>query len=200
VHGLQFAKGNFIIIMDADFSHHPKFIPEMVRVQQQSDCDIVKGTRYIGDGGVYGWDLTRKVVSRGANLLADTVLDPGVSDLTGSFRLYKKEVLKALIDSTKSKGFSFQMELICRARAMGYTVEEVPITFVDRVYGDRYVPCAPDGEKFLQSKSLWMILPVCLLTSSLLIRLLQLLIRPLLLVNSAAQKLWSLHMEWRICG
>ena len=54
--------------MDADFSHHPKFIPEMVRVQKTKNYDIVTGTRYAGNGGVFGWDLKRKVVSRGANL------------------------------------------------------------------------------------------------------------------------------------
>ena len=136
VHGLRYATGNFVVLMDADMSHHPKFIADMVRLQKAGDHDIVKGTRYIGDGGVYGWDLRRKVVSRGANLLADTVLRPGVSDLTGSFRLYRKEVLQTVIESTQSKGFSFQMELITRATAMGYSVAEVPITFVDRVYGE----------------------------------------------------------------
>lgn len=136
VHGLKFARGNFIIIMDADFSHHPKFIAEMIRVQKREDYDIVTGTRYAGNGGVYGWDLKRKLVSRGANLFADTVLRPGVSDLTGSFRLYKRTVLEKAIASTESKGYTFQMELIVRAKAMGCTVAEVPISFVDRVYGE----------------------------------------------------------------
>ena len=67
-----------MIIMDADFSHHPKFIPKMIEMQKRrkegGGYDIVTGTRYAGDGGVYGWDLKRKVVSRGANLVADTVL------------------------------------------------------------------------------------------------------------------------------
>jgi len=136
VHGLQFATGNFIIIMDADFSHHPKFIWDMIQLQKAKDYDIVTGTRYAGNGGVYGWDLKRKFVSRGANLFADTLLRPGVSDLTGSFRLYKKPVLDKAIRSTKGKGYSFQMELMVRAKAMGYTVAEVPISFVDRVYGE----------------------------------------------------------------
>ncbi|SPO03985.1 probable dolichyl-phosphate beta-D-mannosyltransferase [Cephalotrichum gorgonifer] len=136
VHGLKFVTGNFVIIMDADFSHHPKFIPQMVKRQKEADYDIVTGTRYAGDGGVYGWDLKRKLVSRGANLFADTVLRPGVSDLTGSFRLYKKSVLEKVISSTESKGYSFQMEMMVRAKAMGYTVAEVPISFVDRVYGE----------------------------------------------------------------
>lgn len=119
-------------------SHHPKFITQMIRAQQEQgkDYDIVTGTRYAGAGGVYGWDLKRKVVSRGANLFADTVLRPGVSDLTGSFRLYKRGVLEKVIASTESKGYTFQMELMVRAKAMGCTVAEVPITFVDRVYGE----------------------------------------------------------------
>lgn len=136
VHGLQYASGNFVIIMDADFSHHPKFIPQMVARQKEGDYDIVTGTRYAGDGGVFGWDLKRKLVSRGANLFADTVLRPGVSDLTGSFRLYKKGVLEKVIMSTESKGYSFQMEMMVRAKAMGCSVAEVPISFVDRLYGE----------------------------------------------------------------
>jgi dolichol-phosphate mannosyltransferase len=108
----------------------------MIEKQAQGDWDIVTGTRYAGDGGVYGWDLKRKLVSRGANLVADTILRPGVSDLTGSFRLYKKAVLQKVITSTESKGYSFQMEMMVRAKAMGYKVTEVPISFVDRVYGE----------------------------------------------------------------
>ncbi|MCJ1440721.1 MAG: dolichol-P-mannose synthesis [Stictis urceolatum] len=136
VHGLQFATGTYVIIMDADFSHHPKHLPDMIALQKKTNADIVTGTRYRGDGGVYGWDLKRKFVSRGANLFADTVLRPGVSDLTGSYRLYKREVLEKVIKSTESKGYTFQMELMVRAKGMGFKVEEVPIGFVDRVYGE----------------------------------------------------------------
>ena len=145
-HGLQYATGNYVIIMDADFSHHPKFIPKMIALQKEGDYDIVTGTRYAGDGGVYGWDLKRKLVSRGANLFADTVLQPGVSDLTGSFRLYKKKVLDDVIHSTESKGYSFQMEMMVRAKAKGYRVAEVPISFVDRVYGESKL----GGEEIVQ--------------------------------------------------
>jgi dolichol-phosphate mannosyltransferase len=122
--------------MDADMSHHPKFIPEMIRVQATKDYDIVTGTRYAKNGGVYGWDLKRKFVSKGANIFADTLLRPGVSDLTGSFRLYKKDVLQKVIVKVQSKGYVFQMELMVLAKSMGYTVAEVPISFVDRIYGD----------------------------------------------------------------
>ncbi|KAG0217326.1 dolichol-P-mannose synthesis [Mortierella sp. NVP41] len=146
VHGIQHATGDFIIILDADMSHHPKFIPEMIRLQQSKNLDVVTGTRYAGNGGVYGWDLKRKVIrqgamdhiesTRGANFLASVLLRPGVSDLTGSFRLYKKEVLTQLINSCISKGYVFQMEMMVRARQFNYTIGEVPITFVDRVFGD----------------------------------------------------------------
>lgn len=136
VHGLQFVTGNFVIIMDADFSHHPEAIPELIAKQKLADFDIVTGTRYAGDGGVFGWDLKRKLVSRGANFLAATVLRPNVSDLTGSFRLYKKPVLAKIIEVTKSKGYVFQMEMMVRARSLGFTVGEVPINFVDRLYGE----------------------------------------------------------------
>lgn len=136
VHGLQFAKGNFIIIMDADFSHHPKFIPQMIALQKAHDYDIVTGTRYASGGGVFGWDLKRKLTSKGANIFADTVLRPGVSDLTGSFRLYKRAALEKLFETTDVRGFSMQMALAVTAKAMGMTVGEIPITFVDRVFGD----------------------------------------------------------------
>ncbi|KLT41966.1 putative GPI anchor biosynthesis-related protein [Cutaneotrichosporon oleaginosum] len=151
VHGLEFCTGTFVIIMDADFSHHPKFIPEFIKQQKLHNLDIVTGTRYasspsppssaqtpvgLGPGGVYGWDLKRKLVSRGANFLADTVLRPGISDLTGSFRLYRLPVLRDIIGRCTSKGYVFQMEIVVRARALGYTLGEVPITFVDRIYGE----------------------------------------------------------------
>ncbi|XP_034949342.1 dolichol-phosphate mannosyltransferase subunit 1 [Chelonus insularis] len=135
IHGIKHATGNFIIIMDADLSHHPQFIPKMIELQKEKNYDIVTGTRYIDGGGVYGWDFKRKLISRGANFLTQILLRPGVSDLTGSFRLYKKDILQKLIESCVSKGYVFQMEMIVRARQFNYTIGEVPISFVDRVYG-----------------------------------------------------------------
>ncbi|XP_060575327.1 dolichol-phosphate mannosyltransferase subunit 1-like [Ruditapes philippinarum] len=136
IHGIKHATGNFVIIMDADLSHHPKFIPEFIKKQKDGDFDIVSGTRYSGSGGVYGWDLKRKIISRGANYVTQILLRPGASDLTGSFRLYRKEVLEKLVKACVSKGYVFQMEMIVRARQFGFTIGEVPISFVDRVYGE----------------------------------------------------------------
>lgn len=108
----------------------------MIALQKTKDFDIVSGTRYKGEGsGVYGWNFKRKLISRGANFLSQFLLRPNASDLTGSFRLYKKEVLTRLIEACESKGYVFQMEMIVRARSLGFSIAEVPITFVDRVYG-----------------------------------------------------------------
>ncbi len=103
---------------------------------------------------MYGWDLHRKLISRVANYLAQALLRPGASDLTGSFRLYRKAMLQKLMECCVSKGYVFQMEMIVRARQLGYTMGEVgkltlynahhyfssspqvPISFVDRVYGE----------------------------------------------------------------
>ena len=136
VHGMKHARGNFVIIMDADLSHHPKFIPDMVAKQKEDDLDIVSGTRYAFGGGVNGWDFKRKLVSRTANYITQVLLRPNASDLTGSFRLYKKSVLEKLVESVVSKGYVFQMEMIIRARQLQFSIGEVPITFVDRVYGE----------------------------------------------------------------
>jgi hypothetical protein len=97
----------------------------------------VTSSRYNGSSaGVHGWDLKRKLVSKGANIFTDTLLQPSVSNLTRSFRLYKRDVLGKTIAKVQSKGYVFQMELICLAKLMGYTIAEIPITFVDRLYGE----------------------------------------------------------------
>lgn len=136
IHGLAHATGDSILIMDADLSHHPKFIDAFVTRMKETGADIVTGTRYTGGGGVYGWDLHRKLTSRVANFLASVALWPGVSDLTGSFRLYRREVLQRLVSACVTRGYTFQMEMMVRARQFGCAVEEVPITFVDRCFGE----------------------------------------------------------------
>jgi len=133
--GLKLVTGNFVILMDADLSHHPKFIPDFIAEQRKWNYDVVTGTRYLPGGGVYGWNFKRKIISRGANCLAEFFLAPGLSDLTGSFRLYKREVLEEVMQEMTSFGYVFQMEIAVRLKSMGKTVGEVPITFVDRIYG-----------------------------------------------------------------
>ncbi|KAJ4494812.1 hypothetical protein C8J55DRAFT_576672 [Lentinula edodes] len=116
-------------------SRFVSFLIVFVRQQKAHnfDSDIVTGTRYRSSAA----PMPNLEFSRGANFLAATVLNPGVSDLTGSlFRLYKRSVLQYIISVTQSKGYVFQMEMMVRAKALGYTVGEVPITFVDRLYGE----------------------------------------------------------------
>ncbi|KAF8073091.1 dpm1 [Scenedesmus sp. PABB004] len=135
-HGLCAASGDWVVLMDADLSHHPKYIPELLAAQAASGADIVTGTRYAPGGGVSGWDWRRKLTSRGANVLASCLLGLSVSDLTGAFRLYRRRLLEALLPRVGSRGYAFQMEMIARATAAGAAIHELPIVFVDRLYGD----------------------------------------------------------------
>ena len=89
-----------------------------------------------GESGVYGWDFRRKLTSRVANFLAKTLLGNKCTDLTGSFRLYKKPVLEKVIKDIVCSGYAFQMEIIIRSSNYGYKIEEVPLVFVDRIYGE----------------------------------------------------------------
>lgn len=143
VSGLKLAKGESILIMDADLSHHPKFIPEFIRKRKEEGADIVCGSRYIRGGGVAGWDLKRKFTSRGANFLASFLLlsapfgyGTKISDLTGSFRLYDRNLLEKILPIVQCKGYAFQMEILVLANKENAKFAEVPITFVDRIYGE----------------------------------------------------------------
>ena len=136
VAGLKAAKGDRIILLDADMSHHPKVIPQMVKKMDTDKVGIVTGTRYGLGGGVYGWDSFRKLTSRTANFLADFLLNPKVSDLTGSFRLYERKAIEEILPTITCTGYAFQMEIVVRARKADMAIAEVPITFVDRIYGE----------------------------------------------------------------
>ncbi len=136
IDGFSQSKGEFVFLMDADFSHHPKFLIDYINKQKETKADIVTGSRYLNKGGVYGWGFMRKLISRGANFFATFFLNPKVSDLTGSFRLYSREAFLSLIKDVKNVGYAFQMEIIVRAQYLKYKIAEVPITFVDRINGE----------------------------------------------------------------
>jgi len=136
IHGSKYARGDFIFIMDVDLSHHPKYLPSFIQKQREGNYDIVTGSRYMSGGGVAGWNFKRKVISCGANYLTQLCLRPPISDVTGSFRLYRKSVLDQLISQCQSKGYVFQMEMIVRAVKANYRIAQVPIIFVDRIYGE----------------------------------------------------------------
>ncbi len=150
--GLRASLGGRIVLMDADMSHHPRHIAEMIAVMDGGGdgdggsggekgggkkIDIVSGTRYRRGGGVAGWDAWRKLTSCGANFLATFLLSTGgASDLTGSFRLYERSAIEMILPRIKSSGYAFQMEILVRAHKAGMKIGEVPIVFVDRIYGE----------------------------------------------------------------
>lgn len=133
--GLSHCTYNYVFVMDADLSHDPKYFSEFVKTQNSQKCDIVASTRYKGSGGVYGWSFYRKLISRGANNLAQTVLGIRTSDVTGSYRLYKRDVLDSLLLQATSIGYSIQMELIYLAEKNKMHILEAPIVFINRFRG-----------------------------------------------------------------
>jgi len=134
--GLKFCRGKYVCIMDVDLSHHPKELPLMLDRMIREDPDIVQGTRYALDGGVVGWPLRRILMSKTANFGAGFLLGVSSSDLTGSYRVYKKSVLEKLISEVVTKGYTFQMEVMARAQTHNMSILEHPICFVDRIYGE----------------------------------------------------------------
>ncbi len=123
-----------LIEMDADFSHDPQYLPDLLAAAQ--DADVVLGSRYVAGGGVRDWGLVRRLVSRGGGLYARAILGVGVRDLTGGFKCIRREVLEAIdLPSVRAEGYVFQIEITYRAILAGFTVREIPIVFSDRTVG-----------------------------------------------------------------
>ncbi len=122
-----------LITLDADFSHHPKYLPEMVRLL--SSHDFVIGSRYT-KGGKLDYPLSRKILSRGANTLARYLLSIPLAETTTSYRGFRRELLAAMpILSIQSEGYSFFVECIFRVSQTTKNVTEFPIHFEDRIAG-----------------------------------------------------------------
>lgn len=123
-----------IVQMDADFSHPPAMIPELVSALDHAD--VVIGSRYVPGGSVANWPWARKIISRGGNLYVRLVLGIGVRDATAGFRAFHTDALVRLgaLDAA-SNGYCFQVENAWRACRLGMRVTEVPITFTDRTAG-----------------------------------------------------------------
>jgi dolichol-phosphate mannosyltransferase len=123
-----------IMEMDADFSHDPRHIGDLLAAA--ADADLVLGSRYVPGGGVRDWGLLRRLISRGGGLYARLILHVGVRDLTGGFKCIRREVLEAVeLESVRAEGYVFQIEVTYRALLAGFTVREVPIVFRDRTAG-----------------------------------------------------------------
>jgi dolichol-phosphate mannosyltransferase len=123
-----------VVQMDADFSHDPASLPDLIAASRQAD--LVIGSRYVAGGGVQDWGAFRRVLSRGGSLYSAAVLGLPQRDLTGGFKCWRAEALGRIdLDSVGSAGYSFQVELTWRAVRAGLTVVEVPIVFRERTEG-----------------------------------------------------------------
>ena len=123
-----------ILHMDADFSHNPRYIPELFEAIKTND--LVLGSRYIKGGGVVNWSLKRKLISMGGSLYSRMILGLTTRDLTGGFKCFRRKVLETIdINNLKSTGYSFQVETTYKAFLNGFKIKEIPIIFEDRVIG-----------------------------------------------------------------
>jgi dolichol-phosphate mannosyltransferase len=120
-----------VVEMDADFSHEPAYLPRLLEAAEHAD--VVLGSRYVPGGAVRDWGRLRQAVSRGGSAYSRLVLGLDVRDLTGGFKCFRREVLEAIdLDSVRSRGYAFQVEMTYRAIQLGFRVVEVPIVFGDR--------------------------------------------------------------------
>jgi dolichol-phosphate mannosyltransferase len=123
-----------VLTMDADFSHHPRYVPALVALADERDLTI--GSRYVPGGGTSQWGLARRVLSRGANLVARVALGLEARDCTAGFRCYRRELLERIpLDGIRSNGYSFLVEMLFRCQRAGCRVGEVPIIFENRTLG-----------------------------------------------------------------
>lgn len=124
-----------LVEMDADGSHAPEQLPRLLSAL--AHADVVLGARYVPGGSVVNWPRRREFLSRGGNLYSRLALGVDLHDITGGYRAYRAEVLRALpLDDVASHGYCFQVDLAWRAIRAGYRVAEVPITFTEREIGD----------------------------------------------------------------
>ncbi len=123
-----------ILEMDADFSHPPAALPELLRLAES--YDLVLGSRWIAGGGIANWPRHRQLISRGGSLYARLWLGLPVADLTGGFKCFRREVLEAIdLSQVRSTGYAFQIEVTYRAWQRGFRIVETPIVFVERQQG-----------------------------------------------------------------
>jgi dolichol-phosphate mannosyltransferase len=124
-----------VLEMDCDFSHSPTDVPRLIEAAE-SGADLVLGSRYVPGGGTRNWGLARRLISRGGSVYTALFLHMGVKDPTGGFKCFRRAVLERLdLDAITPRGYAFQIEMTYRVKQAGFSVIEIPITFVDREVG-----------------------------------------------------------------
>lgn len=128
---------DLVLQMDADFSHSPHYIPQMLGVMLATDADVVIGSRYVPGGSLdEGWSTWRRFVSWWANLYSRMILGLRIRDMTAGFKLWRREALQGIdLEQVRSNGYSFQVEMACLCEKLGYRLVEIPIHFEDRRIG-----------------------------------------------------------------
>ncbi len=127
-------KYEYVFEMDADLSHDPAYIPDMLSAIE--GADLVIGSRYLTGVNVINWPMHRLLLSYFANMYARIVTGIPVRDLTSGFKCFRRRVLEALdLDAVVSEGYAFQIEMTFRCRQQGFQVREIPIVFTDRMHG-----------------------------------------------------------------
>ena len=127
-----------VVEMDADGSHAPEDLPALLAALSpgSAGADVVLGSRYVAGGEVLNWPAYRNWISRGGNLYSRLALGVGICDITGGYRVFRREVLETLpLGEVESQGYCFQVDLAWRALQSGFRVVEVPITFTERERG-----------------------------------------------------------------
>jgi dolichol-phosphate mannosyltransferase len=128
-HGFELA-----LTMDADFSHQPRYVPDLLA--KIGAADLVIGSRYVRGGGAVDSPLPRRLLSWGANLVAKLVLGLQAWDCTAGFRCYRREVLESIdLDAIFAQGYSFLIEMLYLVQRGGWSIAETPIQFLDRRQG-----------------------------------------------------------------
>lgn len=124
----------FLLEMDADYSHQPRYVPEFLRAAE--GADVVLGSRYVEGGDIVNWELWRQGLSRAGSVYARSILQIPVRDMTTGFKCFRREVLEAIDLSTiTTTGYAFQIELTYRAWKLGFRIKEIPIVFYERQNG-----------------------------------------------------------------
>jgi dolichol-phosphate mannosyltransferase len=124
-----------VIEMDADFSHDPAYLPQLVSALR--DADLVIGSRYVAGGGTRNWSLPRRIISRGGNVVARIGLGVKTRDATGGYRAFRSSAIKQLhLEGLRLRGYGFQIETVYQMEHRGLRVAEIPIIFVERASGE----------------------------------------------------------------
>ncbi len=130
------AGAELVIEIDCDFSHDPADVPRLIASCEEG-ADVTLGSRWVEGGSTVNWGAGRKLISRGGSFYARTILGVGIRDLTGGFKCFRRPVLEAIdLDAIAARGYGFQIETTYRVLLKGFSVVEVPITFVDRRVGE----------------------------------------------------------------